>query len=71
MAKARSHDRSLALAGVLLLDARIAWKATRNGELSFTVQDLANRHGIECYSQGPMIAVPLRRTFYFQWAQRL
>jgi iron complex outermembrane receptor protein len=70
MARARSHDTSLNLPAVLLLDARVAWRPTRSGELSLTVKDLANRQVLECYPEVTTLAIPLRRTFIIRWTQR-
>jgi iron complex outermembrane receptor protein len=70
IARARSHDDSLNLPGVFLIDARLAWRPTRSGEISATVQDLANRQVIECYPEIATPAIPIRRTFIFRWTQR-
>jgi iron complex outermembrane receptor protein len=70
MARARSHDDALNLPGVVLIDARLAWRPTRSGEASFTVQDLANRQVIEGYAELAALSIPVRRTFIFRWTQR-
>jgi hypothetical protein len=70
MARARSHDAALDLPGVVLIDARLAWRPTRTGEASVTVQDLANRQVLECYPELTTPAIPIRRTFIFRWTQR-
>jgi hypothetical protein len=70
MARARSHDSSLNLPGVVLMDARLAWRPTRSGEISFTVQDLANRQVLESYPEVATPAIPVRRTFILRWTQR-
>ena len=70
MARARSHDDALNLPGVVLIDARLAWRPTRSGEASFTVQDLANRQVIEGYAELAALSIPVRRTFILRWTQR-
>ena len=70
MARARSHDDAQDLPGVVLIDARLAWRPTRSGEVSFTVQDLANRQVLECYPEVATPAIPVRRTFILRWTQR-
>lgn len=70
MARARSHDTPLDLPGALLLDARLAWRPTRNGELSVAVHDLANRQVLECYPEVATPSIPLRRTYVVRWTQR-
>ncbi len=71
MAKTRSRDRSLGLPGVLIVDAHLSWRPYRSGEIGFTVQNIANRQVLECFSLSPNIAVPSRRTFVFKWTHRL
>ena len=70
MARARSHDDALDLPGVVLIDARLAWRPTRSGEVSCTVQDLANRQVLESYAELTTLSIPVRRTFIFRWTQR-
>jgi hypothetical protein len=74
MARARSHDDALGLPGVVPIDARLAWRPawrpTRSGEVSVTVQDLANRQVLEYYPELATPAIPVRRTFIFRWTQR-
>jgi iron complex outermembrane receptor protein len=70
MLRARSHDRAWDLPGVLLADARLAWRPTRAGELSIAVENLLDRRVLECYSEGPTPAIPVRRTFVLKWTQR-
>jgi iron complex outermembrane receptor protein len=70
MARARSHDDAMNLPGVVLIDARLAWRLTRSGEVSATVQDLANRQVLESYGELATMSIPVRRTFIFRWTQR-
>lgn len=70
MARARSHDPSLNLPGVLPIDARLAWRPTRSGEISVIVQNLTNRRVLECYPEVSTPAIPTRRTFLIRWTQR-
>jgi outer membrane receptor protein involved in Fe transport len=69
-AKARSRDVTYALPGAFLVGARLAWRATRSGELSFCVDNLTDRRVLEAYSEAPNIAIPIRRTFLLSWTQR-
>jgi len=71
MARARSHNTSMDLPGVVLMDARLAWRPTRNGEFSVAVQNLANRQVLECLPELMTPAIPLRRTFVIRWTQKL
>ncbi len=70
MMRAHSHDTSLELPAAVVLDARLAWRPTRSGELSLTVKDLSNRQVLECYAEVATPAIPLRRTFVVRWTQR-
>jgi hypothetical protein len=70
MARAPSHDDALDLPGVVPIDARLASRPTRCGEVSFTVQDFANRQVLECYPELATPASSVRRTFFFRWMQR-
>jgi iron complex outermembrane receptor protein len=70
MAKARSRDENYALPGAFLLGARLAWRPTRSGELSFSVDNLTNRRVLEAYAERPNIAIPIRRTYMLRWTQR-
>jgi iron complex outermembrane receptor protein len=70
MVRARSHDQSWDLPGVVLVDARLGWRPVRKGEISFSIEDLANRKVLECYSEGPTPAIPVRRTMMVKWTQR-
>ena len=70
MARVRSRDTSLNLPGVLLVDARVAWRPTRSGELSVSVQNLANRQVLEALPEIDTPAIPTRRTFLVRWIQR-
>jgi hypothetical protein len=63
--------RAQGLPGAILMDARLAWRPTRNGEVSVTVQDLANRRVLECYPEiGGTPATPVRRTYILRRTQR-
>ena len=67
MAPVRSHDDALDLRGVVPIDARLAWRSTRRGGVSVSVQYLANRQVLE---RNPEIAtppIPVSRTL---WTQR-
>ena len=70
MARVRSRDTAFALPGAFLMDARLAWLATKSGEFSLAVQDLTGRHVLETYSEGPFVAIPTERTFVVRWSQR-
>jgi outer membrane receptor protein involved in Fe transport len=70
MARARSRDGNYALPGAFLLGARLAWRPTRSGELSFSVDNLTNRRVLEAYAERPNIAIPIRRTYMLRWTQR-
>ncbi|HEY2015331.1 MAG TPA: hypothetical protein VGH38_17615, partial [Bryobacteraceae bacterium] len=70
MARARSRDLALGSPGVLLFDARLAWRPTRSGEFSFSVANLANRHVIETLPEAVIASIPLRRTCVVKWTQR-
>ena len=70
MARARSRNVAFNLPGVLLADARLGWRASRDTEFSFSIQNLAGRTVLETYSEAPFVAIPLRRTFVFKWTQR-
>jgi outer membrane receptor protein involved in Fe transport len=70
MARAWSRDKANCLPGAFLLDARVAWRPTRAGELSFAVQDLANHHVLEAYPEIASPSIPIRRTFVVKWMQR-
>jgi len=69
-AKARSRDTKYRLAGAFLVGARLAWRPTHSGELSVSVDNLADRRVLEAYSETPNIAIPTRRTFLLKWTQR-
>jgi hypothetical protein len=69
MARARTHDDSLD-PGVVLIDTRLAWRPTLSGEVSISVQDLANRQAIEYYPEIATPAIPVRRTFILRRTQR-
>jgi len=69
-AKGRSRDVRYALPGAFLLGARLGWRPTRSGELSFSVDNLTDRQVLEAYSMAPNIAIPIRRTFVLRWTQR-
>jgi iron complex outermembrane recepter protein len=71
MLRARSRDQNYPLPGVFLVDARLGWRLSRSGELSFSVSDLTNRQVLETYPEGPIPAIPLRRTFLIKWTQRI
>jgi iron complex outermembrane receptor protein len=71
MAKARSKETRHSLPGAFLIDARLGWRPTRSGEMSFSVENLANRRVVEAYGEEPNIAIPIRRTFVIKWTQRL
>jgi len=69
--RARSRDEALYhLPGVLLVDARLAWRPWRGGEVSLTGHNLADRRVMEGYPELSVVAIPLRRTFVLKWTQR-
>ena len=70
-ARAWSRDKANDLPGALLLDAHIAWRPTRSGELSFGVQNLTGRHVLEAYPEIATPSIPIRRTCVIKWTQRL
>ena len=70
MARAHSHIAGYNLPGTLLEDVRLGWRPTRRGELSVLVQDITGRRVLEAYAEGPLAAIPLRRTATVQWKQR-
>jgi iron complex outermembrane receptor protein len=70
MARARSRDHAYGLPGVLLIDARLNWHPARATEIGFTLHNLTDRHVFETASEGITPAIPTRRIFLVQWAQR-
>ena len=70
MAKARSRDPIYGTTGGLLVDARIGWRPSRSGELSFSAKNLTNRPVVESYGELLLPAIPLRRIFVIKWTQR-
>jgi outer membrane receptor protein involved in Fe transport len=70
MARAWSRNVPNSLPGALLLDARIAWRPTRSSELSFAVQNLANREVVEAYPELGTPSIPIRRTCIVKLTQR-
>jgi len=70
MARARSRSMPFNTPGVVLFDARVSWRPSRDTELSFTVQNLGGRSVLETYSESPLVAIPLQRTFVFKWVHK-
>jgi len=70
MARARSRNLPFNTPGVLLFDARVSWRPSRDTELSFTVENLGGRNVVETYSEVPFVAIPVERIFIFKWVQR-
>ena len=70
MARTRSRDRTFDTPGVLLFDVRLAWRPTRSGEMSFTIQNLTDRHVIEMVPEAVFPAIPIRRLFVVKWTQQ-
>ena len=70
MARARSRNPCFQLPGVLLFDARLGWRPYRDGEFSFSIQNIAGREVVETYSESPFAAIPIHRTFTFKWTQK-
>ncbi len=70
MARAWSRDTPNSLPGALLLDVRIAWRPARSTELSFAVQNLADRHLLEAYPEIGTPSIPIRRTCVLKLTQR-
>ena len=70
MARARSRDYTYGLPGVLLIDARLNWHPVRGTEIGFSLHNLTGRHVFETVAEGVTPAIPTRRTFLVQWAQR-
>jgi len=70
MGRARSRNLVFQTPGVLLVDARVAWRPNRDTEFSFTIKNLAGRNVVETYSEAPFVAIPLERTFVFKWVQK-
>ena len=70
-ARARSRsDELYHIPGVLLFDARLAWRPWRTGEFSITVKNLAGREVMEGYADLSTVAIPIRRTVVFKLTQR-
>jgi iron complex outermembrane receptor protein len=70
-ARARSRDDVLYdIPGVLLLDARLAWRPWRTGEFSLAVKNLTGREVMEGYPELSTVAIPIRRTYVLKWTQR-
>jgi len=70
-ARARSRDDALYhIPGVLLFDARLAWRPWRTGEFSLAVKNLTGREVMEGYPELSTVAIPIRRTFVLKWTQR-
>jgi outer membrane receptor protein involved in Fe transport len=70
MARARSRNLYFDLPGVLLLDARLGWRPYRDGEFSFSIQNITGREVLETYSESSFAAIPIQRTFVFKWTQK-
>ena len=70
MARARSRDYTYGLPGVLLIDTRLNWHPVRGTDISFSLQNLTDRHVYETVAEGVTPAIPIRRTFLVQWRQR-
>jgi iron complex outermembrane receptor protein len=71
MARARSRDLAYQIPGSLFVDVRLGWRPTRGAEFSVALRDLTDRQVIDCASEGANPAIPLRRTFVFEWKQRI
>jgi iron complex outermembrane receptor protein len=70
-ARARSRDDALYhIPGVLLFDARLAWRPWRTGEFSLTAKNLTGREVMEGYAELSTVAISIRRTFVLKWTQR-
>jgi iron complex outermembrane receptor protein len=70
-ARARSRDEDLYhIPGVMLLDARLAWRPWHTGEFSLTVKNLTGREVMEGFPELETVAIPIRRTFVIKWTQR-
>ena len=70
MARYRSREATFQAPGVLLVDARLAYRPARSGELSLSVKNLTDRRVLETYSEFCFPAIPVRRTFVVKWTQR-
>jgi iron complex outermembrane receptor protein len=70
MARVRSRDLTYGLPGVLLIDTRLNWHPVRGTEVSFSLRNLTDRRVFEAVAEGVSPAIPIRRTFLVQWAQR-
>ncbi|HYL77260.1 MAG TPA: TonB-dependent receptor [Bryobacteraceae bacterium] len=70
MARARSRNLAFELPGVLLLDSRLSWRPAQDTEFSCSIKNLTGREVLETYSESAAVAIPVRRTFVFQWTQR-
>jgi hypothetical protein len=70
MARARSRDLAYGLPGAVFFDARLGWRPVSSGELSFQVENIANRQVTEVYAEVGYRAIPVRRTFVIRWTQR-
>jgi iron complex outermembrane receptor protein len=70
-ARARSRNDALYhIPGVLLFDARLAWRPWRTGEFSLAVKNVTGREVMEGYPELSTVAIPIRRTFVLKWTQR-
>ncbi len=52
------------------MDARVAWRPWRSGEVSLTVRNVLGREVLEGFPELQTAAIPIRRTFIVKWAQR-
>jgi len=68
--RVRDRDRTFGLPGAMLLDARIAWQASRSTELGLTCRNLTDRRVFEGIAEGPEPSIPLRRILLLQWTQK-
>ena len=70
-ARARSKDEALyRIPGMFLMDARLAWRPWRTGELSITAKNLTGREVMDGFPELQTVAIPIRRTFVLKWTQR-
>ncbi len=68
--RAQSRNATFQLPGVVLFDARLGWRPSRDTEFSFSMQNLTGREVIETYAEAPFVSIPVRRTFLIRWVQR-
>ena len=70
MIRGHSREEGYNLPGTVMGDIRLGWRLTRTSEASLTVQDVTDRRALQAYAEGPVVAIPVRRTVTVRWTQR-